>query len=154
MMKPINPEQLIALNTVIHKKGLMQHKADMVEGATNGRTRSSKDLYFDEARELIMALNSYAEAKNKDDKGPMVRKLFRMAHEIGWIKKQSIVNSQQSTAGPLIAEKNDYSRVYGWVLKYGYLKKDLRRYAYKEMPKLLSQFEFGPYKSYISNLNK
>lgn len=149
-MTPATTQQLKAIHALLHKKGLLHEKPEIITVFTDGRTHSSKEMTMEEARELLIVFNTSSPAPSpqgeKGDKGPMIRKLFAMAHEMGWIVKTTMV----TPAGEIVA-KNDNSRVYGWVLKYGYLKKDLRQYQYKELPKLLTQFEFGPYKDYISN---
>lgn len=142
-------EQIKAIHSILHRKGLLPHKTEFVESFSNGRVSSTKDLWMSEARELISSLVQHKENTNKDDKGPMIRKLFAMCHEMYWIKKVQKVGEY----GKLI-EVNDYSAVYGWVLKYGYLKKDLRKYTYQELPKLISQFELHIYNPFISDLSR
>ena len=143
-MKPISKEKIIAVNTVIHKHGLVHDKANIIDSFTNGRTRSSKEMYESEAIELLAAFNSKPAADTDDKKAPMLKKIFRMAHEINYITKVQQVDK----SGKMVV-KNDYSRLYEWVLKYGYLHKELRDYTYAELPKLVSQFEFGIFKHYI-----
>jgi hypothetical protein len=148
-MNPVTTQQLKAIHALLHKHQLLAQKANIVESFSNGRSSSSKDLTTEEARELIMHFNAAPEASNKDNKGPMMRKLFAMAFEIGWISKVTV-----ATQCGNIDVKKDYSRLYGWVQKYGYLRKELRKYTYKEMPKLVSQFEFNIYNPYIQKINK
>lgn len=142
-MKPVTKEQISAVHTVLHRHGLMHDKRNIIDSFTNGRSTSSKDLTFDEAKELLAAFNTKP-AADVDPRTPMIKKLFKMAHQLGWIKKQKVVS------GSSITEKNDNSQLYGWVNQYGYLKKDLKKYTYSELPKLISQLEFGAYKSYIA----
>lgn len=148
-MTPITKPQIKAVRATLYRHGLMYDKENIIDSFTNGRTGSISEMSLDEARELLMAFNSPAENKNTDDKGPMIRKLFAMAHEMGWITKR-----QYATDNGQLETRNDNTRVYGWVQKYGYLGKELRRYTYKELPKLLSQFEFNVYKPYLNTIGK
>jgi hypothetical protein len=148
MSQPANKNQIIAINTALSKKGLMDEKRNIISNATNGRTTSSRDLFFDEAHSLLQFLNTDTDTtQEKADK--MVRKLFAMCYDLGWIKEKPVVGK-----GGKIEMKKDYSTLYEWVEKYGYLKKELRKYSYEELPKLLTQFQHGPYAYYLSNKSK
>lgn len=143
-MQPVTKQQIIAINTAISKKGLSDLKKSMINNATNGRTESSKELYFDEAHSLLQFLNADQDNKQASiDK--MIRKLFAMSHEMGWITKKPVIG-----VGGKIEMKKDYTNLYEWVKKYGYLKKPLREYTQEELPKLLAVFENGPYKHHLS----
>lgn len=147
-------EQVKAINATLAKMGLMSDKADIVLNASAGRTTSTKALTIEEARSLLASLNkqgivggiSSPAGRPGGASQKMTAKLFAMAHEMGWITAATVVGS----AG--METKKDYSRLHAWVLKYGYLHKPLSQYSYKEMPKLVSQFELGVYKHYISEL--
>jgi hypothetical protein len=143
-MKPATKEQIRAINSVLAKSGLMDDKKSIIKEATLNRTEHSSELQFEEAKTLLKSLLSGTLIKQPKNK--MISKIFAIAHEMGWIKKQTIVDA----AG--MKTYNDYSPVYNWVKKYGYLKKDLAQYKYNEIPKLLTQFEQGPYQHYLKNL--
>lgn len=145
-MKATN-KQLQAIHAMLYKKGMLKNKPYIIEGATAGRSSSSRDLTFEEANALLQTLNPTQSTMNVSSR--LMSKLFAMAFEMGWITEQTLVDGQGG-----IKKKKDYSRVHGWVEKYGYLKKPLREYIYKELPKLVSQFEVGPYKQYIDNPEK
>lgn len=133
--QPISKQQIIAINTVISKKGLTDEKKKIISDASNGRTASSKELFFDEAQALLMFLNS--EKTNKEEKtDKQVRKLVALSYDLGWIGEKPVVK-----AGGKIENVKDYSRLYDWVLKYGYLKKDLKEYKEKELPALITQLQ-------------
>jgi hypothetical protein len=146
-MKPASQKQIQALHIILHKKGLMQFKKEMVESFSNGRTSSSKELTMAEARDLLSALYGQSESPVKQDKAPMIRKLFGMCHEIGWITKKMVISENGG-----MEEVNDNTRVYEWVTNFGYLRKELRKYTYNELPKLVSVFEENIYVPYIRNL--
>ena len=65
----------------------------------------------------------------------MRKKLIHLAKEMGYTKDG----------------KADMDKINAWCLHYGYGKKELNKYAYNELPKLLSQFE-KVYEYYIKNL--
>lgn len=138
-----------AINAILARTGQMENKAVIVSNASNGRTIHSSELTPAEAIGLLKALNAHSPqpiAQRPKPSAKMTAKLFAMAHEMGWITAATVVGS----AG--METKKDYSRLHAWVLKYGYLHKPLSQYSYKEMPKLVSQFELGVYKHYISEL--
>lgn len=151
IMNYANKEQLKAIHATLYKKGLLCQKKTIVESFSNGRTDSSSQLYFEEAKELLMTFNDSLkqDQAEKEAIDKMVRKLIAKAYEMGWIKTYTKADAKGE-----LKQVKDYSSLYQWVNKYGYLKKDLKKYTYKELPKLLSQFEFGPYKDYISKLSK
>ena len=133
-MEIINKPQLIALNTLVSKLNIdKESKAMMVEGFSGGRCTSSKDLYSSEANAIIKHLKSLDPEEPKADK--MRKKIIMLAHEMGW-KKEG---------------KADIERINGWCLKFGYLKKPLDRHTYKELPKLVTQFE-GVYSHFLKSI--
>ena len=116
----------------------------MIDHATKGRSTSTRELTQQEAFELIDGLvksspkgNRFAE--RNESSGKMRRKLLAYAREMGWVQKGAM-------------QKVDLERVNEWCRKYGFGKKELRAYSYFELPKLVSQFECGPYKDYLSKL--
>lgn len=135
-------QQIIAINTALHVKNLMGHKAEIVDAVTNGRTSSSKELTFDEAHALLQDLNK---GYVKPDEGKKMRgNIIAMAHEMNWIKRTKVVQ------GNRIIVKDDYSSLDAWMLKFSYLKKNLFDYSYAELPKLVTQFK----NVYLSQLKK
>ncbi len=138
----LNKNQLMAFNALIHRLGLVEHKATMVQGATNGRTQSSKELYSNEARELIMQLNlqQLKTDSNADKMQPMRGKIMYYAHEMRWTKT--------NPTGKTVA---DGKRIDEWMLHFSYGKKKLNAYKYAELPKLVSQFQ-QVYKAFLKNV--
>jgi hypothetical protein len=127
-------QQVIAINTALHYKNLMGHKAEIIDAVTNGRTSSSKELTYDEAYALLQDLNK--DNVTADEGKRMRNNIIAMAHEIGWIKKKN--------------GKNDYRKLDTWMKESSYLKKKLYDYSYKELPTLVTVFK----KIYLSALNK
>lgn len=132
--RPITAEQLKCLNTLVSKRGIdKETKATMVQGFSSGRSDSSKGLYFDEATEMIKHLQALQ--PNAAAAAKMRGKVLYYAHEMNW----------------RVAGKLDMPRVDAWCNKFGYLHKDLDKYEYSELPKLVSQIE-AVYKHYLKNI--
>ncbi len=144
MNKPITPKQIQLISTLIHKQGLTHHKAEIMEGVSNGRTTSTKGLTMDEASDLIAHLTQTSRDTNVSSR--LMKKLFAMAFEMGWCPEEAVVSEDGQ-----IKKKRNYTRLHQWVEKYGYLKKPLRNYTYNELPKLVSIFETKIYNPYISS---
>lgn len=138
---PANKKKIQTFNAILHTKGLMADKANIVAAATNDRTSHSSQLFEHEVDELIA---SFSQLKTNKPSKQMMGKMFAIAHEMGWVTK----NFKANAAGALV-EVNNYSRLYGWVLKFGYLKKSLNLYTHAEFPKLLTQFEMGVYQQFL-----
>lgn len=143
-MKPATPQQIKAINAALAVKGMMEEKPAIVRDVTAGRTTHSSQLYFDEAKVLLKSILSCTQDYQEIGKSRMIAKIFAMAHEMGWINNLVTVEAE----GKMV-QKKDYRNVYAWIRKYGYLHKDLKQYKYEELPKLLSQFEQGPYQHYL-----
>lgn len=145
--KPITPKQIQLISVLIHKQGLTAHKVEIIEGVSGGRTSSTKGMTAAEASDLIAHLTKTSSDMNVSSK--LMKKLFAMAFEMGWSPKEKRVQPDGS-----IKEITNYSRLHGWVEKYGYLKKPLRNYTYNELPKLVTIFELKIYKPYLEKFNK
>lgn len=123
----MNPGQRKILFKLLHAIGQADDasRANIVLGATNGRTDSTSALTWHEADDLIRALR-----KQVADKGDVMRKkVIAILRSYGMIR----LTSQGVRA--------DMPRIYEWVLKYGYLHKPLNDYTVKELPALVSQAE-------------
>jgi hypothetical protein len=142
-MNTATKNQVIAINTAITKKGLKDQKKQMILDVTQGRTESSGALSFDEAHQLLQFLNADTD-NTQESIDKQVRKLFALAYDINWIRDRPTVGP-----GGKVTTKKDFSTVYEWVKKFGYLKKELRDYNEKELPKLITQFQQGPHAYYL-----
>ncbi len=140
-------KQVQAINAILATSGQMEFKKDIIWNATGGRTDRSSKMTFEEAKGLLASLNlGQVFSKEESGKIRMVRYIIAMAHEMGWIKKRVILNADGH-----LGQLNDYTELTIWLVKYGYLKKPLNEYTYLELPKLLTQFQQGPYNSYLSH---
>lgn len=128
----MNHAQNKALHGLLNRTGLMEQKEALVMAFSNGRVKSSRELAFQEAGALITHL------KSLDKSHRMRRKIISMAHELGW-----------KVPG---TKKIDMNAINAWCEKYGFGKKELNQYTEQELPKLVTQFQNGPYKHYLHNL--
>lgn len=130
-----NQAQVTAIYTLLNKHGLRDEKESIVSGFTAGRTDSVRAMSFDEAAALIGHLKGLDQEEAGSDK--MKNKILSMAHEMGWRIRGT--------------EKIDMDHVNNWCKSLSYAKKPLDEYSYKELPKLVSQFE-EVYKSYLKGI--
>ena len=133
------------IHAILAKKGLLEDKEALIGTFTEGRTETSTELSEEEAALLIDMLNkNYVPSLEDLRKDKMARKIIAMSREINWVTRKNVVTAKG------IEVKSDYTALDNWMTKYSYLKKVLREYTYEELPKLVTQFENGPYKAYIS----
>lgn len=128
-------KQIACIRTLIIKTGNIGNKETIISGFTNGRTTSIKALEPDETTAVIKHLRGMQTDNSKETK--MKNKILSLAHEMHWHLPGT--------------RKVDMKRVDGWMKQTSYLKKPLDSYTYKELPKLVSQFE-NVYKYYLNNL--
>jgi hypothetical protein len=129
-------KQLSAIGAICSRLKVSKDEKEMiVQGFSEGRCTSSKELTVHEA--LLMLKYLHDRLGDENDKGHMLAKIFSICHELavlqptaGWVK----YNGQ----GKRVA---DGKRFDEWAVKHSYLKKKLDRYTYKELPKLVTQFE-------------
>ena len=136
MVKEITPGQIKIIRTIISERKMDHIKDDLILSASEGRTSSTKQLYYVEADALIKSFN--AGSKKQEDKSYKMRgKILSMAHEMQWYKPGT--------------RNLNYDRINEWCEKFGYLHKRLDRYTYSELPKLVSQFE-AVHKDYLKKI--
>lgn len=100
--------------------------SDLVAEFTGGQTTSLRKLTERELWKLEVRLEEMIGDPKKQAGQRMRRKI------IGILAGRGAVNAQG---------KPDMARIYAWVLRYGYLKKDLNAYTVQELPKLVYQAE-------------
>lgn len=123
---------------LFHDTGTEKYRHDMVLDVTHGRTENSADLSNLEADELISHLEKLIQKPHGptrsgvDYKGQQQRRrILSLCYNIGWVKWSEAAQKHQV----------DFDRLNGWMLKYGYLHKSLNDYSYKELQRLIVQFE-------------
>ena len=103
------------------------HKADLVQEASEGRTSSSAELSSEECQRLINHLQTMVNDQNRNTpENRMRRKVISIVHELRWKTPDG---------------KIDYKRLDAWMLKYSYLHKKLNSYSAAELPALVTQFD-------------
>lgn len=128
-------QQLTIIHTLLNKHKMSAHKGDIVSGFTAGRTESSREMDIKEAAAMIRHLKTLDPDAKRAER--MRRKIISLAHEMNW---------------KLPSGKIDMKHVDGWCIRLSYLHKKLDAYSLSELPRLVTQFENGPYKHYISTL--
>lgn len=132
--QPLNKAQLICISTLISKLGLQGQKDALIQGFTDGRTESRKDMWRDEAAALIKYLKSIDPDEASAEK--MRRYIISMARSMKWL---------------LPGNKADMPRIDNWCKAYGYLHKGLNAYTLQELPRLVTQFQ-AVYKSHLRGI--
>ena len=108
-----------------------EQKEDLVFQFTGMRYTSSKELTDDQAMGLIRFL------RKMDPCNKMRRKILSMAHEMGWELENG---------------KVDIERVNAWTKKYGRWHLPLNDHDKNQLAYLVTQFQEGPYKSYLNSV--
>lgn len=123
------------LHAMLKARGLMDDKAEIVSGCTDGRTTSTAELTVKEAADMIIFLandNMVAYARY-DFNNKAHRKILSLCHELRW----------ETPAG-----KVDLNRLGFWLAKYGKFHKPLNEYTQQELPQLITQMEQILHKNY------
>lgn len=86
--KTISPQQLKALHAAFRRIGMDDDaRHDCISSFTEGRTQSSKDLSFDEARRLIASLNEDQAEKAREEAKKLVKAIFGLSFQISFLNK-------------------------------------------------------------------
>jgi hypothetical protein len=124
MMKTINKEQLKKLHVLLGRLDWMDDKKNIVEQITGGRTQSSRELTFDEAKYLLQQLSEYDPAER------MKSLIFSLAYRAGIIYGSSEVDKKLNTA-----------KLNMFLKERGAVKKELHQMTYPDLVKTHRQFE-------------
>jgi hypothetical protein len=103
-----------------------EQRAELVHQFTNSRTSSSREMLAHECNSLIHHLEGQLGEGEQDARYKMRRKVFSVAHELGW----------EGADG-----KVDKLRLHNWLLKYGMHKKELLKLSAKELTDTITQLE-------------
>lgn len=127
--------QLNCINALLNKLGLMEIRADVISGATQGRITSRADLTIEEAKYLIQWLKSKDPEEVSAER--QRRYIISMAHECGYRIPGTT--------------KVDMQRLDNWCIKFGAFGKKLNSHTPKELPTLVTQFK-AVYKGVIKSI--
>ena len=145
-MRNATPAQVSAIHLTLKAMKLLHELEERVEQYTNCRTGIPAEMSHEEAWKMVGDLKREQAGDNPTNK--TMSKLFALAIEIGWCPLVTLTTPKGG-----LKQQRDYSRLHAWAEKFGYLKKPLRQYNEKELPKLVSIFETKIYNEYIQNLN-
>jgi hypothetical protein len=148
-MTQITKSQIAAMHVLLHKHKLQDDKRDIIRQISKGRTESTLELTFTEAQTWINAMNKGESfnSKKEDPRQRMINSIIAMAREMGTVRRKKVVD-----AAGKIQEKSDYSDFNKWMVEHSYMKKDLNKYTYEELPKLVSQFK-QVYRSWLNRFH-
>jgi len=130
--QPRTPAQNAALHALLNRLGMdTEAKREMIYAATEGRTKSSKELTHAEAQALIDGLQTRAKALPFAPKpgDTQRKKIISMARTLGW--EVTALNGQQAA---------DMKRIDNWCVQYGKFHKRLSQHTVKELNQLVTQF--------------
>lgn len=86
--KPISPQQMKALHATFHRIGMDDDaRHDCIAAFTDGRTQSSKELSFDEARRLISSLNEDQVKQAREEARNLIKAIFGLSFQISFLNK-------------------------------------------------------------------
>ncbi|WP_455674409.1 hypothetical protein [Phocaeicola sp.] len=86
--KPISPQQLKALHASFHALGMDdENRHNHVAHFTDGRTSSTKELTFDEARRLLEQLNGNRSKRQQEEAKTLCRSIYALSMRISWLNK-------------------------------------------------------------------
>jgi hypothetical protein len=126
------------LYALLKQSGMHDSRKDLVYSYSSGRTDNSAELTDKEIKSLIDHLQQITQPQEKKTrdvesyKGDRMRKrILSLCYEIEWItyspsKRRMVV---------------DFERLDAWMIKSSYLHKSMNKYSFKELKKLVSQFE-------------
>lgn len=125
-------EQLRAFIGSLNRHNLQDMKDELVLQFSSGRTTHSSEMSLQEMRSLI----SHIEGNNLDNTNimradQMRRRVFSMCYSLGWTTYDQESGKQ----------KVDNDRLNNWMLKYSFKHKELAKYDYYELTRLVTQFE-------------
>jgi hypothetical protein len=127
-METISRGQLICIKTLVGKLKLKDSDA-LVSGFSNFRTTHVSELMSNEAASMIKHLKSLDPEEASAEK--MRRKIIGLAYSRAGLGTRASPEQKR-----VVVKYLD-----GWCVQYGHKHKKLDGYTYKELPKLVSQFE-------------
>lgn len=123
-MKYASKPQIAKIHVLFGQLGLTESKRDIIVQFSNGRTESSKELYFEEAKSLIIRLSEHSPNER------IKSLIFSLAYQAGIIYGSTGEDKKINAA-----KLNIFLRERGTV------KKELNAMSYLELVKTHRQFE-------------
>ena len=116
-------------------------RAELCYQASSGRCESLailSDMELIEVNNHLQRLAAEVDGADDMKLKRQQRKFFSICYDLRWT---------------LPGGKLDYTTIFGWVNKYGYLHKDFNEYTAKELPELITQIETIQRKEYAKSKN-
>ena len=86
--KPISPQQLKALHATFHTMGYDDDdRHDFIAQYTGGRTASTRELTFDEARNMLEQLNGKCSRQRQEEARALCRSIYALSMKISFLNK-------------------------------------------------------------------
>lgn len=123
-MKTITKPQISKIHVLLNQLGLMDSKVEIISNFSNGRTTSTKGLYFDEAKRLIISLADYSPKERTKSL------IFSLAYQSGIIYGDTPEDKKMNAA-----------KLNIFLKERGAVKKELNQMSQDELNKTHRQFE-------------
>lgn len=123
-MKPLSKPQLSKIHVLLSQLGLMDDKKEIVNNFSHGRTQSSRELSFEEAKQLIIALSEHSPNER------IKSLIFSLAYQSGIIYGSTGEDKKINAA-----------KLNLFLKERGTVKKELNTMSYPELVKTHRQFE-------------
>lgn len=140
--KPITPQQLKALQTCFSRMGFdAEARHEFVQQFTEGRTQSTKELTFDEARLMLFWLNDN-KSKQAEEKAKMIQQEARtvVGQIYGLSLKISFLNRDFNLETPEDFEMNK-AKINVFARKSSACHKNLTKMNLEELKAFKKQLE-------------
>lgn len=134
----VTAPMLKKLHAMLNNAGMMDHKRELVEYFSNGRTSSSRELTQAEAINLFAHLGDKVSEQHqqKQSMDLMIKKMFALAWQMGYDQPRN--NEQEHLEPKLRVRQNLQNWLYS---KHSAVRKELRTLTYAELMTVLNQFE-------------
>ncbi|MFA6727373.1 MAG: hypothetical protein WCS17_04030 [Prevotella sp.] len=144
--KPISPAQLRALHAVCRTANMNEEdRHSMIFSFTSGRTSSSKDLTFDEARILISRLNTQEDERIRNymrkEGAKLCRAIYALSFDISFLNK-GFSSDNEDEKQMNLAKLNVFSR------SRSKARKNISQMSLEELTDFKSQLEAIARKEY------
>lgn len=123
-MRMITKPQLTIIHTLLSQLGKMEYKPELVSSFTGGRTDSCREMYLQEAKELIGYL------KGSQERQTVVKRIWFMAYEMNII-----------TPGNREEKAMNAAKLDAFCKQRGTVKKTIDLQTLPELKRTAKQFE-------------
>lgn len=134
--KPVTPQQIKAIHASC-KAMDEDMRRDLIQQFSNGRTRSSKELTFDEARALLEKLNEGSDrvkAMLEKDRLVLMRNIYHLSMKIEFLNKGFTSDTYED-------HEMNKAKINRFTLSKGVIKKKVGLMSIEELRETKKQFE-------------